>query len=199
MPKLSPQQPVCGVDEAGRGPLAGPVVAAAVILPGSISGLLAGLDDSKKLSPKKRAVLEPEIKRLALAWAVASASVEEIERLNILGATHLAMQRAVACLSLAPAAAWVDGNSDPHLGIPTRCIVGGDGLEPCISAASILAKEARDRWMADLDALYPGYGLARHKGYGGSSLHRDALLRSGPSPVHRPSFLKKLLGQPRLL
>jgi ribonuclease HII len=175
------------------------VVAAAVILPEAISGLLTGLDDSKRLSPKKRAELEPEIKRMAQAWAVASASVEEIERLNILRATHLAMQRAVACLGLAPAAAWVDGNSDPHLGIPTRCIIGGDGLEPCISAASILAKEARDRWMAELDLLYPGYGLARHKGYGGSAMHREALLRLGPSAAHRPSFLKKLLAQPRLL
>jgi ribonuclease HII len=198
MPQNSAHKPICGVDEAGRGPLAGPVVAAAVILPASISGQLAGLDDSKKLSPKKRAVLEPEIKRLALAWAVASASVQEIEALNILGATHLAMRRAVACLSLAPGAAWVDGNSDPHLGIPTRCIVGGDGIEPCISAASVLAKEARDRWLHGLDLLYPGYGLAQHKGYGGSALHREALLRLGPSPVHRPSFLTKLLA-PRLL
>jgi ribonuclease HII len=175
------------------------VVAAAVILPGAISGLLLELDDSKRLSPKKRSSLEPEIKRVALAWAVASSSVEEIERLNILRATHLAMQRAVACLSLAPAMAWVDGNSDPGLGIPTRCIVGGDGLEPCISAASILAKEARDRWMVELDHWYPGYGLARHKGYGGSAQHREALLRLGPSAAHRPSFLRKLLGQPKLL
>jgi ribonuclease HII len=197
MPQNSVQKPLCGVDEAGRGPLAGPVVAAAVILPEAIFGLFKGLDDSKKLSPQKRAVLEPEIKRRALAWAVASASVDEIERLNILGATHLAMRRAVACLSLQPAAAWVDGNSDPHLGIPTRCIIGGDGLEACISAASILAKETRDRWMVELDVLYPGYGFAQHKGYGGSVLHREALLRLGPSAVHRPLFLRKILAARR--
>ena len=190
---------ICGIDEAGRGPLAGPVSAAAVILPFPVPAALRGLDDSKKLSPKRREQLEPIIKAQALAWAVASASVDEIEALNILGATKLAMRRALDCLSLKPSQALVDGNSDPGLGLPTRCIVGGDALEPCISAASILAKVARDRWMVDLDALYPGYGFAGHKGYGGSALHREALLARGPSPIHRPSFLVKLLGQPRLL
>jgi ribonuclease HII len=190
---------ICGIDEAGRGPLAGPVSAAAVILPAEVPHELRGLDDSKKLSPKRREQLEPLIKRHALAWAVASASVDEIEAMNILGATKLAMRRALDCLSLRPDAALVDGNSDPGLGIPTRCIIGGDALEPSISAASILAKVARDRWMVGLDALYPGYGLAGHKGYGGSALHRESLIKMGPSPIHRPSFLVKLLGQPRLL
>jgi ribonuclease HII len=185
--------PVCGIDEAGRGPLAGPVSAAAVILPDPIPAELAGLDDSKKLSPKKRERLEPLIKRHALAWAVAYASVEEIERVNILQATKLAMRRALDCLSVEPEAALVDGNQDPDLGLPTRCIVDGDATVPAIAAASILAKVARDRWMLHLDALYPGYGFAGHKGYGGSPLHRDAILKLGPSRVHRPSFLKKLL------
>lgn len=194
-----PNHLVCGIDEAGRGPLAGPVSAAAVILPWPTPAALNGLDDSKKLSPARRSRLEPLIKAQALAWAVASASVDEIEALNILGATKLAMRRALDCLSLRPDQAWVDGNSDPSLGLPTRCIVGGDALEPCISAASILAKVARDRWMVGLDSLYPGYGFAGHKGYGGSAQHRQALLALGPSPIHRPSFLVRLLGQPRLL
>lgn len=186
--------PVCGIDEAGRGPLAGPVSAAAVILPDPVPAELAGLDDSKKLSPKKREKLEPLIKQHAVAWAVAFASVEEIERVNILQATKLAMRRALDCLSVKPAGALVDGNQDPLLGLPTRCIVDGDATVPSIAAASILAKVARDRWMAELDGMYPGYGLAGHKGYGGSALHRDALLKLGPSRIHRPSFLKKLLG-----
>jgi ribonuclease HII len=189
---------ICGIDEAGRGPLAGPVSAAAVILPSPVPAALNGLDDSKKLTPKRREALEPLIKRHALAWAVASASVDEIEALNILGATKVAMRRALACLSLRPQRALVDGNTDPGLGLPTTCIIGGDALEPSISAASILAKVARDRWMVRLDALYPGYGFAGHKGYGGSAAHRDAILTLGPSPIHRPSFLVKLLGQGRL-
>jgi len=190
---------VCGIDEAGRGPLAGPVAAAAVILPDPLPPSLLELDDSKKLSPRMRETLEKAIKEHALAWAVGSASVAEIEALNILQATKLAMRRALACLSVAPGQALVDGNQDPGLGIPTRCIVHGDAEVPSISAASILAKVARDRWMVELDRLYPGYGLAQHKGYGGSALHREALLRLGPSAVHRRSFLKKLLGQPTLL
>jgi len=188
----------CGMDEAGRGPLAGPVSAAAVILPHPLPPALAGLDDSKKLSPSKRETLEMAIKAHAVAWAVSSASVAEIEALNILQATKLAMRRALACLSVPALSALVDGNQDPGLGIPTRCIVHGDAEVPSISAASILAKVARDRWMVDLDRLYPGYGLARHKGYGGSALHREALLRLGPSAVHRPSFLRKLLGTGRI-
>jgi ribonuclease HII len=189
------QQRVAGVDEVGRGPLAGPVAAGAVILPSPLPEELAGLDDSKKLSPAKRERLEPLIKQHALAWAVASAGVAEIESLNILKATHLAMRRALACLSQRPLGALVDGNSDPGLGIETLCVVGGDALHPSISAASILAKMARDRWMRELDALYPGYGFAAHKGYGGSAAHRDAILALGPSPVHRPSFLRNILAQ----
>ena len=185
---------VAGIDEAGRGPLAGPVSAAAVVLPDPLPEALLGLDDSKKLSPARREVLEGLIKQHAVAWAVASASVDEIESQNILRATHLAMRRALACLGTAAGSAMVDGNSDPGLGIPTRCIVGGDALVPCISAASILAKVARDRWLRDMDALYPGYGFSRHKGYGGAPEHRDALLRLGPSAIHRPSFLRKILG-----
>ena len=186
---------VAGIDEVGRGPLAGPVAAAAVILPEDLPAELAGLDDSKKLSPAKREALEPLIKKYALAWAVASASVDEIESMNILRATHLAMRRALQCLSQPATAALVDGNSDPGLGVETRCVVGGDALLPAISAASILAKVARDRWMRDLDPLYPGYGFAGHKGYGGSALHREAILRLGPSLIHRPSFLRKLLAK----
>jgi ribonuclease HII len=185
---------VAGIDEVGRGPLAGPVAAAAVILPEVLDAELEGLDDSKKLSPATRERLESLIKRHALAWAVASASVPEIEALNILQATHLAMRRAFACLSMPAQAALVDGNSDPGLGVPTRCIIRGDGTVPSIAAASILAKVARDRWMRDMDALYPGYGFAGHKGYGGSATHREAILRLGPSPIHRPTFLRKLLG-----
>jgi ribonuclease HII len=186
--------PFCGIDEAGRGPLAGPVSAAAVILPELVPAELAGLDDSKKLSPKKREKLEPLIKQHAVAWAVAFASVEEIERHNILQATKLAMRRALNCLSVVPTGALVDGNQDPLLGLPTQCIIDGDAKVASIAAASVLAKVARDRWMAALDGLYPGYGLAGHKGYGGSVLHRDAILQQGPSRIHRASFLKKLLG-----
>lgn len=185
--------PFCGIDEAGRGPLAGPVSAAAVILPDPVPPELAGLDDSKKLTPKKRERLEPLIKQYALAWAVASASVAEIERVNILQATKLAMRRALDGLSLKPQAALVDGNQDPGLGIPTQCIIEGDSKVASIAAASILAKVARDRWMIQLDAQYPGYGFAGHKGYGGSASHRDAILNLGPCRIHRPSFLRKLL------
>lgn len=184
--------PCAGLDEAGRGPLAGPVAAAAVVLPGTPHPALLGLNDSKKLSPARREHFETLIKEHALAWAVASAGVEEIEALNILQATHLAMRRAFACLSLVPVLALVDGNSDPGLGVETHCIVGGDALVPCISAASILAKVARDRWMVGLDKLYPGYGFARHKGYGGAAEHRDALALKGACALHRPSFLVKM-------
>lgn len=186
---------VCGIDEAGRGPLAGPVAAAAVILPDPLPAALDALDDSKKLSPQKRERLEQLIKAHAVAWAVASASVEEIERLNILQATKLAMRRALGSLSVVPVLVQVDGNQDPALGLPTECIVHGDAKVPAIAAASILAKVARDRWMVELDALYPGYGLAAHKGYGSSHQHRAALLKLGPTRIHRPSFLKKLLGK----
>lgn len=176
---------IAGVDEVGRGPLAGPVVAAAVILP--VRPLPRGLTDSKALSAAEREALDGLIRKRALAWCIAEASVAEIDRLNILQATLLAMQRAMAGLARTPAAAWVDGNKAPALAVPVRTVIGGDGQVPAISAASIIAKVARDRHMAELDARYPGYGLAGHKGYG-TAAHRAALSRLGPSPVHRYSF-----------
>lgn len=176
---------VCGVDEAGRGPLAGPVVAAAVILdPGYV---IAGLKDSKKLSPAARERLAEEIRAHALAWAVAAADLAEIARLNILHATMLAMQRAVAALRPAADEAWVDGNRCPPLVIPCRAIVKGDALEPAISAASILAKTERDKEMARLAVIHPEYGFDRHSGYP-TPEHLAALARFGPSPVHRLTF-----------
>jgi len=175
--------PVCGVDEAGRGPWAGPVSAAAVILDGPIRGL----DDSKALSARRREELEPMIKARARAWAVGFASPEEIGRLNILGATGLAMRRAVEALSLLPAFALVDGNYAFTLPCPVRTVVRGDSLCASIAAASILAKTARDRLMTEMDALHPGYGFAAHKGYGVPE-HAEALARLGPCPIHRMSF-----------
>ncbi len=176
---------ICGVDEAGRGPWAGPVVAAAAILPDAEaeSGLYR---DSKKLSPAVRLALYHRLRRrahVALGWA----SVAEIDRLNIRRATLLAMRRAVAALPLAPALALVDGCDVPELPCRARAIIGGDAKEPAIAAASIAAKAVRDRWMRLLDARHPGYGFARHKGYG-TRAHREALLRLGPSPAHRRSF-----------
>lgn len=177
---------IAGVDEAGRGPLAGPVVAAAVIL--DPRHAIEGLADSKKLSPLKRERLYPVIREHALAFAIAEASVEEIENLNILGATMLAMQRAVASLRLKPRLVRIDGNRAPDLGkTATETLVGGDALDPAISAASILAKVYRDAQMIDLDARYPGYGFAKHKGYP-TAEHRAALERLGPSPVHRKAY-----------
>jgi len=175
--------PVCGVDEAGRGPWAGPVSAAAVILDGPIRGL----DDSKALSARRREELEPMIKARARAWAVGFASPEEIGRLNILGATGLAMRRALEALSLIPAFALVDGNYAFTLPCPVRTVVRGDSLCASIAAASILAKTARDRLMTEMDALHPGYGFAAHKGYGVPE-HAEALARLGPCPIHRMSF-----------
>jgi ribonuclease HII len=177
---------VCaGLDEAGRGPLAGPVVAAAVILnPASSVG---GLADSKVLSSARREELEPLIKRHALAWAVASASVEEIDAINILQASMLAMQRALAGLALRPDYALIDGDRCPPLPCPAQAVVGGDGSVPAISAASILAKVARDREMRQMDGHYPGYGFASHKGYA-TEAHLEALVRLGPTPIHRRSF-----------
>jgi ribonuclease HII len=176
---------VAGVDEAGRGPLAGPVAAAAVILAPGDDGV--GLCDSKLLSPARRAVLEAEIRQRALAWAVAFASVEEIDRLNILRATLLAMQRSVGALGVMPDHALVDGNHCPELACTAGAVVRGDAIVPAISAASILAKEARDREMAQLDLVYPGYGFSRHKGYGTRD-HLAALYALGPSAAHRRSF-----------
>lgn len=176
---------IAGVDEAGRGPLAGPVVAAAVILPDEYA--LAGLTDSKKLSEKKRRVLEVQIKETAIAWAVAEASTAEIDKLNILHATMLAMQRAVGALQPVPSKVLVDGNRAPDIPLPVECIVKGDLSEACISAASILAKQARDRMMLSLDQRYPQYGFARHKAYP-TAAHRQALLEYGACPAHRRSF-----------
>lgn len=174
---------IAGVDEAGRGPLAGPVVAAAVIL--CPEGIV-GLDDSKKLSASRRARLEVEIKAKC-RWAVGMACVEEIDALNILQATMLAMTRAVEGLGVEPVMVMVDGNRLPRWKYQAEAIVGGDAIHPCISAASIIAKEHRDRIMVAADADYPGYGWASNKGYG-AAVHMDALKRLGPTPLHRKSF-----------
>jgi ribonuclease HII len=177
---------VAGVDEAGRGPLAGSVVAAAVIL--DPLRPIAGLTDSKKLSAPRRGALELEIKRCASAWAVAEATQAEVDDINILQASLLAMKRAVLALTLEPDQVLVDGNRLPPLdGYAMLAIIKGDLSEPCISAASILAKEFRDRQMLELDLLYPQYGFAQHKGYP-TELHRERLLQYGISPVHRLSF-----------
>jgi ribonuclease HII len=176
---------ICGVDEAGRGPLAGQVFAAAVILDDGRP--IDGLADSKKLSAKRREQLAGLIRERALAWAVAAASVEEIDRLNILQATLLAMTRAVATLGVRPDEAWIDGNRCPPLDVPARAIVGGDATVAAISAASILAKTARDAEMLLLHERYPEYGFDRHKGYG-TAVHLAALKQHGPSPIHRQSF-----------
>ena len=180
---------VCGIDEAGRGPLAGPVCAAAVILPPDWEP--AGLDDSKKLSASKREALYKEITEKAVSWAVAFASEKEIDEVNILQATFLAMRRALSGLDRAPDFALVDGNRDPGLGIPTRCEVKGDGRFACIAAASVLAKVSRDRFMDEMDEAYPQYGFLRHKGYP-TKAHYLALAQYGPCPIHRRSFLKKV-------
>jgi ribonuclease HII len=176
---------VCGVDEAGRGPWAGPVSAGAVIL--NPDDLPDGIDDSKALTEKRRAALEPEIKARALAWGVGFASAREIEELNIIGATGLAMCRAIAAMQIQPVAALVDGNYRFKLPCPIQTVVGGDGLSLSIAAASILAKTARDRVMIEMDALYPAYGFARHKGYN-APIHTQALQVHGPCPEHRRSW-----------
>lgn len=183
---------VCGVDEAGRGPLAGPVFAAAVILPQGLA--IEGIDDSKKLSEKKREALYDEIKSLAVAFNVAFATEKEIDEVNILNATFLAMKRAVDGLSLRPDLVLVDGNRAPDLGLPTKTIVKGDSLSASIAAASILAKVERDRLMKKLSEKYPNYGLEKHKGYG-TKMHVEAIKRHGPAEIHRKSFLKKILGE----
>ncbi|MDR1693228.1 MAG: ribonuclease HII [Oscillospiraceae bacterium] len=182
---------VCGIDEAGRGPLAGDVYAAAVILPEKYT--LSGLTDSKKLTPKRRDVLYGEITRQAISFCVAVATVSEIEELNILEATLLAMRRAVDGLTVTPERLLVDGNTARGFSLPAAAIVGGDLTEPCISAASVLAKVSRDRAMTELDTLYPGYGFGKHKGYG-TSLHRKALRELGPCPAHRALFIRRVMG-----
>lgn len=180
---------LCGVDEAGRGPLAGPVCAAAVMLPRGI--VIEGLNDSKKLSERRRERLYDDIKEKAIHWAVAFASVEEIETLNILGATYLAMNRAIEGLGIVPELSLIDGNRAKGVEYDTRCIVGGDGKCADIAAASIMAKVTRDRLMYELDAQYPGYGFAKHKGYG-TAAHYAAIRELGPCPAHRLSFLRKM-------
>ena len=181
--------PLCGVDEAGRGPLAGPVCAAAVILPRGL--VIEGLNDSKKLSGKKRESLYDEIVEKAVAYGIAFASVEEIEEKNILEATFLAMNRAIEKLAVRPALALIDGNRDKGITVPARCVIGGDGKCADIAAASVLAKVTRDRYMLQLAGQYPQYGFDKHKGYG-TAAHYAAIRVYGPSPIHRMSFLRKM-------
>ncbi|MDR1668401.1 MAG: ribonuclease HII [Oscillospiraceae bacterium] len=181
---------ICGIDEAGRGPLAGDVYAAAVILPERYD--LPGLTDSKKLSPKRRDALFDEIMRQSVSCAVAFATVGEIGRLNILEASLLAMRRAVEALSVCPARLLVDGNVARGFSLPAAAVIGGDASEPCISAASVLAKVTRDRAMCLLDSQYPGYGFAKHKGYG-TAEHIRALRKLGPCPAHRALFIRKVM------
>ena len=180
---------VCGVDEAGRGPLCGPVVAAAVILPPD--AVIEGLDDSKKLTPKKRDLLFDEIQKKALAFCIAEASVEEIDKLNILEADLLAMRRAIAGLQIPADYALIDGNIARDFQIPARAVIHGDAISPSIAAASILAKVHRDRLCEELDRAYPQYGIAKHKGYG-TPAHKEALRKYGPSPIHRKLFIRFL-------
>ena len=180
---------ICGVDEAGRGPLAGPVCAAAVILPQKTE--IPGLDDSKKLTEKKREQLFPLIQEKAISWNVAFASVEEIEERNILRATFLAMNRAISGLELQTDLALIDGNQNREIEMPSRCVIHGDARCASIAAASILAKVSRDHLMLELAEKFPQYGFERHKGYG-TKVHYEALRKYGPSPVHRLSFLKNL-------
>ena len=181
--------PLCGVDEAGRGPLAGPVCAAAVILPRG--AVIEGLNDSKKLSEKRREALYDEIVGRAIAFGIAFASVEEIEEKNILEATFLAMNRAIEQLSVVPALALIDGNRSKGIVLQSRCVIGGDGKCADIAAASILAKVTRDRYMLQMAEKYPQYGFERHKGYG-TAAHYAAIREFGPSPIHRMSFLRKM-------
>lgn len=183
---------VCGADEAGRGPLAGPVCAAAVIFPKGL--VVEGIDDSKKLTEKKREKLFDIIKEKALAYSIAWASVEEIEEINILNAAMLAMKRAIESLPVKADFAMIDGNKTPKLDIPSAAIIKGDALSQSIGAASILAKVSRDRLMLDMAKKYPEYGFEKHKGYG-TQLHRDMLLKYGPCEIHRMSFLGKILNQ----
>ncbi len=180
---------VCGVDEAGRGPLCGPVVAAACILPDGL--VLEGLNDSKKLTAKKRDRLFDLIRENAIAYCIAEASVEEIDQLNILEADLLAMRRAIDGLAVKADFALIDGNVARDFQIPARAVVHGDAISPNIAAASILAKVTRDRQCEELDRLYPQYGIAKHKGYG-TKAHMDALREFGPSPIHRKKFIRFL-------
>ena len=183
---------ICGIDEAGRGPLAGPVCAAAVILPEGLE--IPGLNDSKKLTDKKRRELFPIIEGQALAYGIGWASQEEIDDINILQATFLAMSRAVEQLNIRPDLALVDGNRAPTLDLPVETVVKGDSLSSSIAAASVLAKVSRDDVMLRMAEEYPGYGFEVHKGYG-TKAHYEALRTFGPSPIHRRTFLKKFYGE----
>ena len=185
-------QLICGVDEAGRGPLAGPVCAAAVILPDGVE--IPGLNDSKKLSDKKRRELLPIINEKAVAYSIAFADHQEIDSINILQATFLAMQRAIDGLSVKPDFALIDGNREKDFGLPVQTIVQGDGRSASIAAASILAKVTRDDLMDQLAKEYPGYGFEVHKGYG-TKAHYEALRNMGPCAIHRMTFLKKFYGE----
>lgn len=184
-------QRICGVDEAGRGPLAGPVCAAAVILPAHLE--LPGLTDSKKLTDKKRRELYPLIKEQAIAYGIGFASEREIDEINILQATFLAMRRALDQLAIRPDLALIDGNRETEFGLPVKTVIKGDSLSANIAAASVLAKVARDDLMLELARQYPHYGFEVHKGYG-TKAHYAALTEHGPSPVHRMTFLKKFYG-----
>ena len=183
---------ICGVDEAGRGPLAGPVCAAAVILPAGMQ--LPGLNDSKKLTDKKRRELFPIIKEKAIAWGIGFATHQEIDEINILQATYLAMERALEQLSVKPDLALIDGNRAKDFGIPVQTVVKGDSLSANIAAASILAKVTRDDLMLEMAKEYPGYGFEVHKGYG-TKAHYEALRAQGPCAIHRMTFLKKFYGE----
>ena len=185
-------QIICGVDEAGRGPLAGPVCAAAVILPEGLE--IPGLNDSKKLTDKRRRELAPIIQQQALAYGIAFASPEEIDAINILQATFLAMERAMGQLKIHPELALIDGNRQKDFGINVETVVKGDSRSANIAAASVLAKVTRDDYMEAMALEYPGYGFEIHKGYG-TKAHYDALRQLGPSPIHRMTFLKKFYGQ----
>ena len=180
---------ICGVDEAGRGPLAGPVCAAGVILP--VGAVILGLDDSKKLTEKKREALYDVIKETAVSYGIAFASEKEIDEMNILNATFLAMNRAVEKLGVKPDLALIDGNQKPHTGINEVTVIKGDGKSMSIAAASVLAKVTRDRYMLELDKKYPQYEFRKHKGYG-TKLHYEKILEYGISDVHRKTFLKNL-------
>ena len=183
---------VCGIDEAGRGPLAGPVFAAAVILPENCS--IEGINDSKKLTPKKREILFDEIRAGALSYGIGFATEQEIDSINILQATFLAMKRAFDAMNIRADLALVDGNRMPDLGVETRTIVHGDALSASIAAASILSKVSRDRLLCEIDRIYPQYGFAKHKGYG-TAYHVEMLQKYGPCPVHRKTFLKKIFAE----
>lgn len=182
---------ICGVDEAGRGPLAGPVCAAAVILPEHLE--IPGLNDSKKLTDKKRRELFPIIQEKALAYGIGFASQEEIDEINILQATFLAMERALGALAIRPGLVLIDGNQEKDFGLPVRTVVKGDSLSANIAAASVLAKVSRDDVMLEFARQYPEYGFDIHKGYG-TKAHYAALTQYGPCPIHRRSFLKKFYG-----